>query len=133
MLVLIISIAVYDSEKINSLPGTLNDKLRLKKLFQDVYDYKIIATQNERVTEYDMKKILLETEQEFSNKSENYQGIMIFYSGHGDEQNLLLSDYDKADNGEVNGIYPTSKFISYFNGNNIRNKARSLIIEVMND
>ena len=47
--------------------------------------------------------------------------IILFYSGHGNDQNLLLSDY-KEDDGNLDGIYPTSKLTSYFNGDNIRKK-----------
>ena len=73
------------------------------------------------VTERDLKQLLLDTEQEFKSKNKNYQGIMVFYSGHGDSTHLLLSDY----NGSTDGIYERSKLISYFNGRNIRSKATS--------
>ena len=122
-MVLIISIAKYDWNKIDPLPGTQNDKLRLKRLFRQNYDYKVITTKNDRVTEDDVERILLDAKKEFKNEKAQYQGIMIFWSGHGDQNNLLMSDYKKTDKGIETGIYPRSSLISYFNGNNIRTKA----------
>ena len=70
-----------------------------------------------------MEYLLAESKREFKQRDKNYDGIMIFFSGHGDKNNLLLSDY----NGKDNGIYDRSEFISYFNGKRIRNKTSSSI------
>ena len=125
MLVLLICVGEYDSKALDPLPGTQNDKNRLYRLFNEIYGYKIICNQSPRVNEDDLEQILLNTKIEFKSKQQQYQGIMVFYSGHGDSTNLLLSDFKKESDGEITGIYCRSKFISYFNGNNVRTKARS--------
>ena len=119
ILILLICIGRYDLDSLHDLSGPTTDQSRLSSLFTDYYDYKVISNPNPRVTESDFESLLLSAKNEFKRKDINYQGIFIFYCGHGDTNNLILSDYD----GQTDGIYDRAKFISFFNGLNIRRKA----------
>ena len=119
ILVLLICVGTYDSDKMHDLNGTSTDKSRLTSLFTKYYNYKVISNPRPRVTEDNLNQLLLNAAKEFKRKDITYQAILVFYSGHGDTNHLLLSDYDH----ESDGIYDRSKFLSFFNGANIKQKA----------
>lgn len=117
MLVVIICVASY--QKLMPLNGTKIDKIRLQTIFKDKYNYDVLANKDPTVTENHMEDILNSAKKKF--RDGDYQGIIVFYSGHGSEQHLLLSNF--IDNEHAQGKYLRTEFESYFNGINVKEKA----------
>ena len=118
-MVVIICIGKY--QKLDELNGTQRDKERIKSVFKNKYNYNVIGNKNAFVTYTDVENILSTAKQKFRQKSNGYKGIIIVYSGHGDEQYLQLSDYRgiKYDDGK----YKRTDFESYFNATNVKEKS----------
>ena len=113
-------ICVGDYLNANDLPGTQRDKERLASIFKNEYNYDIIGNKSSFVTYTDMENILSSAKQKFRIKSNGYKGIIVIYSGHGNERYCILSDY-KGDKYDV-GKYLRTDFESYFNGTNVKEK-----------
>ena len=113
VLIVIICIGEYDGESVKDLDGPSNDKQKLITVFNKHYNYHLIYTKSNRVTEKDIDIILDAAKTKFTSKTENYQCIMLFWSGHGTETELISSDCKKI---------KRSKIESYFNGNTATEK-----------
>ena len=88
------------------------------------YKYTIITNRNPYVTATDFENILSTAKTQFTNN--DYDGVMIFYSGHGNKDHITLSDYKKNKHGQDKGVYSRVKLEQYFNVNNIDNKDKTL-------
>ena len=96
MLVVIICVAEYDiyNKKPHDLdlPGATKDLINLVSLFENGYNYKVLPTKGARVTLNDILLLLDEARMEF--KKNEYDGVIVYFSGHGTEKSLLSSEYD---------------------------------------
>ena len=124
MLVVLICVREYKSSLLKRLNGTQIDKQRLLQLFKKHYNYTIITNKNSFVTAHDVESILSTAKTQFA--SNDYDGIMIFYSGHGNRDHLTLSDYKKRRHERDDGVYSRSRMEQYFNGYNIDNKEKTM-------
>ena len=115
MLVVVICVGEYDGRP-NNLPGTQKDLENLVSLFRDKYEYEVFHTNIARVTYNDMDLLLNEARVEFM-KNE-YDGIIVCFSGHGDKDSLLCSDFD----GRGQGVFPRQDFNQWFDGNNCKSR-----------
>ena len=131
ILVVIICVGKYKSASLKTLNGTFIDKQRLLQLFKTYYNYSIITNKNGFVTAQDVECILSTAKDQFV-KNE-YDGIMIFYSGYGNRHYLKLSDYKKNKDGQHDGIYPRIKMEQYFNGYLTQNKYKFFFIHSCDD
>ena len=126
ILVVLVCVGIYDGDKTGLLPlkGTSTDHKRMKRLFGSEYKYTIITNKSPKVTEKDFKTILRQAETEFTENE--YDGIITIFSGHGNRDYLLLSDYTECiDYKTQNKVYTPNKysrmaFESYFNGNKFK-------------
>ena len=98
MLVVIICVEEYKSSDLLELPGTQTDKRRLLQFLSTARQQFIM--------------------------NDEYDGVMTFYSGHGNKDHLTLSDYKKNKHGMDDGVYSRVKMEQYFNGNNIDDKKK---------
>lgn len=120
ILVVIICVEMYENKRMSNLPGTSTDKARLVKVIHEQYKYDIIMNKDPTVTAEDVKDILQKAEDRFSNDKYGYDAIFVCFSGHGNHDNLLLSDFD----GRGKGIYNRIKFESHFNASRIEKKSQ---------
>ena len=119
VLVVMICVAEYKQTKCN-LPGAKLDKLRLLHIFKEIYKYDIIMNKKPYVTNDDVEGILFEARKMFKDEQRKYKSIIVCYSGHGNQDNLLLSNYNI---GTGEGFYSRSDFEQYFNGYKIPHKS----------
>ena len=127
ILVLIICVATYSKKSdinhipvLDDLPGTKTDKSRLLNVFRNNYKYDIIMNKDSYVTNRDVEIILNKAKEQFRMKQNGYQAIIVLYSGHGDRDHLLLSNYDSQ---TLDGRYRRDMFESHFNGYKIPEKS----------
>eukprot|EP01084_Bolivina_argentea_P115788 205846_1 len=93
-LVVLVCVGKYDGKgkkKLPNLKGTKTDALNMTKLFKESFNYNVLQNSNERCTLDDLKRLLSDAVIEFN--SGDYQSIIVIYSGHGDKDTLILSDY----------------------------------------
>ena len=95
VLVVIICVAEYKNKRIlHPLPGAKTDKSRLLRIFKEKYKYDIITNKSCYVTNNDVNDILHKAKEAFQNENNGYDAGNVCYSGHGDGDNLLLSNFD---------------------------------------
>ena len=112
-LVVIVCIGKYQRPN-QDLNGTEKDKSKLISLFDRKLKYDIICNKNNDVAAPDMEILLERSRTRF--KEGNYDGLMVFFSGHGNQDSLILSDCTKE---------PRCAFESYFNGGKVKSKAKA--------
>lgn len=118
---MLLFISDYDRRKgkdgkergLQDLPGTANDKKRLYDLFRKDYNYTVIQTKNKKVTKAEFTDTLNKARDEFKNRP--YDGVLVFYAGHGDQNWLCCSDKK----------IPRIKFERWFNGVNVVERANA--------
>ena len=121
VLVIIIAIQKYDHPQLNDLPGTQFDRDKLIHLFGDKYKYKIMTHADNRLTEEDMREFINKARLRFKypNPDEDgcdeFDGVMVFFSGHGRRNYILCSDYNEECS---QGVIDRMEFLQSFNGIN---------------
>eukprot|EP01084_Bolivina_argentea_P154476 269282_1 len=120
--VLAVLIFVGEYYNLRNLPGTQTDKKRIFDLLHDKYKYDVIANKRSKVTKDDMDDILHEAKKKFRKKENEYQAIMIFFSGHGNSEWLLLSDF--VNNNNYQGKYARKEFELFFSGSKVMEKIK---------
>eukprot|EP01084_Bolivina_argentea_P131549 232176_1 len=122
-LILVVCITSYDYCK--DLPGTQIDKQNMYKLWHYKYKFEVIQNNTKRVDYDDFNDLINDCRSKLSRKQNKnkYDALFIIYSGHGDEDNIILSDSYK---------YNRDKLMEYFNGNNVpfmSNKPKIIIMD----
>ena len=130
MLVVIICVGEYKSPSLKTLNGTIIDKQRLSQLFKTYYNYTIIANKTPFVTAQDVEDILSTAKTQL--RDEQYDGVIMFYSGHASLHHLRLSNF-KKNTDKQDGIYPRIRMEEYFNGFHTENKYKFYFIHSCDD
>ena len=122
MLVIVIAIEKYDDPSINDLPGTQIDKQNLIELFEKEYKYKVITHEGNKVTVAKMRKLLEKAKERFKyptikdDRCDKWDGIIICYSGHGNGEYLICSDFKTNNTDKSQGIFDRVELQQFFNG-----------------
>mmetsp|Transcript_52282 Transcript_52282/g.83265 ORF Transcript_52282/g.83265 Transcript_52282/m.83265 type:complete len:407 (-) Transcript_52282:94-1314(-) len=127
VLVTVLCISKYDGNntqpsKLADLPNVSTDKKHMKTLWANKYRYDMVINRADRYTLADGKKLMQEAAALFAD--EDYECVIMIYSGHGDKENIYFSDYKTDHKGE----YEYSKMsrielTNYFDGNHVNSKA----------
>ena len=96
---------------------------RKSKISNSNYNYDIICNKDEYVDDKQIENILESAKKAFRNK--NYDSIMLFYSGHGTQDYLVLSNWTSKNGRKVNKTFSRDTIESYLDGYNVKDKAKT--------
>ena len=104
-LVLIVCIEDYENEvhpKLGDLPATQHDKANLLSLFEDECKFKVMRNDDtKRVDRKSFRKLIHQAQGELLTNYAKYHAFIFAFSGHGDANNILLSDGSTKDRTEL--------------------------------
>ena len=109
-----------NKNKLQDLKCTKMDKSNMLKLFGNKYGFDIIYNKYDHCTLADFYNILNIVEYYFLDEAK-YQSLIFIFSGHGDKDNIILSDYSETKIHKQQIYYKYNKIsreliTSYFNG-----------------
>eukprot|EP01084_Bolivina_argentea_P143081 251307_1 len=113
VLVIVICVGEYNKKDLNNLPGTQTDKDRLVRILCEKYNYDVMVNKSPKVTRDDMEDILFAAKKRFRKKKYEYNCIMVFFSGHGSSNFVLLTDF--VNENQYDGTFPRTELEFYFN------------------
>eukprot|EP01083_Nonionella_stella_P099688 280289_1 len=115
----------YKNGALQNLRGSTSDKENLVQLFTKKFKYDGLCNRKKSVTDTDVVNILNEAQKMFKKSKLGYQCIMVFYSGHGDRDNVILSNLSQKGKKYKYAKYSRAKMESYFNGKECRKQVKA--------
>eukprot|EP01084_Bolivina_argentea_P269418 457892_1 len=126
----VVNIGISEYEIENNLDDCKKDIITMNTLWR-IYGYSCVYDNLDRpnLTAEQFWEIMEQAKEEFKNKCNNHDAIIISFSGHGGKDSIWFSDYF-GDEGKVN-INEMQKFVSYPNirDKTLRNCPRIAIID----
>ena len=117
ILVINLCIEQYDGDKYHNFQYSHYDKSHMIDTFVNKYNYDMICNKKKSCTRKEMDDIIATAQSQFGNDKNNYQGIIVVFSGHGNKNSLICSD---------DYIYDRLEFTKAFNGSKIVNKTGAI-------